>query len=486
MADRSRAGIEMNFSFGKGAKPKPSPQPDTPFRMLVIGDFGGHASRGEVRPGSRLFPLRVDLDAFPTLFRKLEPCIEVRLGDQAPFTIPVQELDGFHPDRLFGTHPFFAPMRELRRQLQDAKTFGLAAALLGKVIAAPTAPSANDLASHSQDVERLLGRSPSLPAEAPLSAVDAMIRDAVAPHIVNKADPRQAELVAAVDGMTGELMRAILHDPGFQRVEAAWRGLDRLVRSLEIDGALQIFVLDATREELVGDFAASSSLTESAVYRVVVDHGGAEPWSLIVDANPYARRAEDAALLARLGAIAHEVDAAVVVGVDWATWSAGFASLEEERAWTSLRKSPSALAIAVAVPNILLRLPYGKDTDATDGFGFTEQTQPPALERYLWGSAAPAVALLLARSFQSAGGWDFAPGDEASIDDLPTHVTRQDGESVQTPCAQAWLPESKLDALIKEGVMPVLSVQGRGEIRVPRFQSIASPPAALAGRWRND
>jgi hypothetical protein len=43
-----------------------------------------------------------------------------------------------------------------------------------------------------------------------------------------------------------------------------------------------------------------------------------------------------------------------------------------------------------------------------------------------------------------------------------------------------------MDALIKEGVMPVISAQGRGEVRFPRFQSIASPPAALVGRWRND
>jgi len=140
----------------------------------------------------------------------------------------------------------------------------------------------------------------------------------------------------------------------------------------------------------------------------------------------------------------------------------------------------------MALPSILLRLPYGKGTDPTDRFVFTEQTSPPSSGRYLWGSSALVVAQLLGQSFASAGGWDFAPGDESAIDDLPTHVTKQDGESVQTPCAQTWLPESKIDALIKEGLIPMISAQGRGEVRVPRFQSIASPPAALAGRWRND
>jgi hypothetical protein len=46
------------------------------------------------------------------------------------------------------------------------------------------------------------------------------------------------------------------------------------------------------------------------------------------------------------------------------------------------------------------------------------------------------------------------------------------------------MPEAKIDELLKEGLVPVVSVRGRGEARLPRFQSIASPPAALAGRWR--
>ena len=232
MADKSRAGIEMNFTFGKGRKPKLDRNPDAPMRMLVLGDFGGHASRGQVRPGAELRPQRVDLDSLPALFGKIAPQIQIQLGDQAPFTIPILELEDFHPDHLFATLEFFAPMRELRRQLQDPSTFALAAAMLGSIgnvkPSAPT-PTAGEMAAHGEDLQRLLGKPSSVevPAPQPASVVDAMIREAVAPHVVGKPDPRQADLVAAVDGMTSELMRAVLHDPGFQAVEAAWRGLRR-------------------------------------------------------------------------------------------------------------------------------------------------------------------------------------------------------------------------------------------------------------------
>jgi type VI secretion system protein ImpC len=481
----------MNFTFGKGRKPKTDQSPDAPMRMLVLGDFGGHATRAEVRPGAELRPQRVDLDSFASLLGKIAPRIQIQLGDQEPFTIPIRDLEDFHPDRLFTALEFFAPMRELRRQLQDPKTFALAAAVIGSVGGAkPTdaAPTASEMAAHGEDLQRLLGKTSTAqaPAVQPASAVDAMIREAVAPHVVGKSDPRQADLIAAVDGMTGELMRGVLHDPGFQAVEAAWRGLDRLVRAIELDETLQIFVLDISRAELAEDFAAAPSLAETAMYGIVVDRVGDKPWSLLVDCNAYGRGQEDAALLARLGTLVQEVDAAVVAGMTWAAFSAGFASREDERAWTALRNSTAATSIAVAVPSLLLRLPYGKDTDPVERFAFTEQTSPPAPGRYLWGSSALAVAQLVAQAFAAAGGWDFAPGDESSIDDLPTHITKQDGESVQTPCAETWLPESKIDALIKEGLMPMVSAQGRGQVRVPRFQSIALPPAALAGRWRND
>ena len=481
MADRSRAGIEAEFTFGKRRQPVATPGPA--FRMLVLGDFGGHRARGEVRPGRELRPLRVDLDSLPAVMRKLAPRIPVAIGDQAPFTVAVEELDGFHPDQLFATLEFFAPLRELRRQLQDGKAFARAAALLGQ--ASQPAPAAAP-AGGDGDLLRLLGRrsSAAAPAAGPSSAVQELIRQAVTPHIVDKADPRQAELIAALDGMTGELMRAVLHDPGFQRLEAVWRGLDRLVRVLELDENLQLFVLDASRDELAADFAASPNLAESAMYRLVVERGGDAPWALLINGNPCGRKQEDAALLGHLGTLAQETEAAVVTGLDATAWSTGFASLEDQRACTALRSGTAATAIAAAAPGILLRLPYGKGTEPVEGFGFTEQTSPPTSDRYLWGSAGFALAELLARSYTAAGGWDFAPGDENTISDLPIHVFTQDGESVETPVAQVWLTESKIDDLIKEGLIPVVCAKGRGEVRIARFQSIASPPATLAGRWR--
>jgi type VI secretion system protein ImpC len=486
MADQSRAGIKAEFTFGKGKRPARPASGGTAFRMLVLADFGGHAARGEVRPGGGLAPQRVDLDTLPSVLHRIAPRIPIALGSEPAFTIAIEDMEDFHPDHLFARLPLFAPMRELRRQLGDAKTFARAAALLGKASEPAEATTAPPAAPTDDELVRLLGRPASAApvASGPVATVESMVRQAVAPYIVGKPDPRQAELIAAVDGMCGELLRAVLHDAGFQRVEAAWRGLERLVRTLELDESLQIFVLDASSEELLADFAAAPDLADSAMYHILVDHTSDTPWSLLVSGNPCGRQQEDAALLARLGTLAQSVEAAVVAGMDSKVWSAGSPSLEDQRACQALRSSPAATAIAIGCPGFLLRLPYGKATDPIEGFAFNEQTSPPLAERYLWGSAAFALAELLARTYAAAGGWDFSPGDVSSVTDLPIHVFTQDGESTETPVAQVWMPESKIDELIKEGLVPLVSVRGRGEARVPRIQSIASPPAALAGRWR--
>jgi type VI secretion system protein ImpC len=477
MADR--AGIAGEFTFGKGGGAVE--RSETPFRMLVMGDFGGHQARGELRGLRDLRPRRVDLDSFATVMGAIAPRLSIAVGDQPPFELAVSELDHFHPDHLFRTLDFFAPMRELRRQLQDGQAFERAAALLGQASAATASPPA----ASDADLERLLGRAGTGPAPvaSPLAAVDALVRRAVAPHVVGKADPRQAQLIAAVDGMSGELMRALLHDPAFQRLEALWRGLDRLVRGLELDESLQLFVLDVSRAELAADFAASDNLSDSALYRVFVGHNATVPWSLLVHAAPCSRRVEDAVLLGRLGALAQEVDASVVAGLDWQAWLSEVDSLEEQRACAALRSSPAASSIAVATPGMLLRLPYGKGGEPVESFAFTEQTSLPAHERYLWGSAGFALAELLAKSFSEAGGWDFSPGDNATLEDLPVHVFNQDGDSEESPPTQAWVTEAKADQILKDGFVPMMQVKGRGQIRVPRIQSIASPPAALSGRW---
>jgi type VI secretion system protein ImpC len=130
----------------------------------------------------------------------------------------------------------------------------------------------------------------------------------------------------------------------------------------------------------------------------------------------------------------------------------------------------------------LLRLPYGKKTSPLESFNFEEFAEDSAHEDYLWGNPAFAVALLLAQSFTEAA-WEMRPGAVTEIQNLPLHVDQRNGESESKPCAEVLLTEDAVERLVEEGLLALVSFKNRDRVRISRFQSIADPPEALAGRW---
>jgi predicted component of type VI protein secretion system len=156
---------------------------------------------------------------------------------------------------------------------------------------------------------------------------------------------------------------------------------------------------------------------------------------------------------------------------------------EVARGFEALRRSAVASWIGLALPRILLRLPYGKTTDPVEQLDFEELHPARRHEAYLWGNPAIACALLIGQSFL-ARGWDMEPGDEQDLVDLPAHVFEQAGERHLQPCAEVLLSERAGEAILSRGLMPLLSYKNRNAVRLMRFQSIADPSRPLSGPWR--
>ena len=475
---------DVELAVNPGPKPQAQPvEPETPFRVLILGDFSGRANRGvfETRAGSRR-AVRIDRDSFDAVFEKLRPELIFPLaGSQSPaLAIRFKDLDDFHPDRLFERVDVFQALRGLREKLSDSSTFGAAAESLRPVEAPPTpAPPAKIT------LDDLLDESNGGPA-GPARALDdwsAMLHELVAPHLVPGVDPRQAELIAKVDAATSEAMRALLHQPAFQELEAAWRALFFLVRRLETGPELKLYLLDVSKAELAAELeAARDDLRHSELWRMVVEESvgtlGGQPWAVLAGNYSFSQSPEDLKLLARLGAVAREAGAPFL-----AATSPRMLENITAGAFHQIRKLPQAPWIGLALPRFLLRLPYGKETSPLELFSFEEFGAAPEHESYLWGNPAFACVYLLGEAFLRAG-WDMRPGLAREIDGLPLHVHLEDGESKVKPCAEVLMTEEGAEALIENGVMPLASIRNQDTIRLIRFQSIADPLAPLAGRWR--
>ena len=172
-------------------------------------------------------------------------------------------MDDFHPDRLYARLDLFQALRQARATPPAGSD-----ELLGRLLGKPDEPGA-------------------AAATVPAGGLDALIHEIVAPHIVKDTSAQDKPYLAAVDAAIAEQMRSLLHDPAFQSLEEAWRGLRWLISSLELDETLQLHLFDVTREELLADVvAAQGKVAQTGVYRALVDRWrnvpGGERWSALV------------------------------------------------------------------------------------------------------------------------------------------------------------------------------------------------------------
>jgi len=419
-------------------------EPETPFRILVAGDFSGGA-------GASRRTVEIDRDNFDEVMARVAPELKLPFGG-GEVTLKFRELDDFHPDRLFQNLEPFRKLRELREGIEDGS------------VQAPAAASASaqerQVARSGADLLRdMMGEPAQAAAPARRSDWDQMLRDIVAPYAVPGENPRKGEMVAQTDRAIAGEMRALLHHPSFQSLEAAWRGLYFLTRRLETGEMLRVFLLDLPRQAL-----------DAETLRTAV---GDESWGVLAGLYYFEPKDEDR--LKEISFVARVAGAPFLSGL-------GLSVVGLEKAFSELRASAYARWIGLAMPRFLLRLPYGKSGMEAESFAFEELSSPPEHERYLWGHPAIACAYLLGEAF-TRYGWAMRPNSVLEIDSLPAHVFKENGESQLKPCAEVLLTDDASEILLDRGFMPLASVKGADKIRLVRFQSVADPPAPLAGQW---
>jgi type VI secretion system protein ImpC len=478
------------------------PEQDAPFRVAILGDFSGRTNRGlfEMGPGlanRRL--LRVDRDNLDGLLKKIGAEIHLPVAGKGnpPVVVRFTELDSFHPDRLYEEVNAFRGLVNARQKLGAPRS--LPKAPIEERGAEPKMPGFTSGSILDQIIDETApGPSGKRESSEP-SEWDAFLKKIVDPYAIPAASPKEADLTASVEAVTAKLMRGILHFPDFQALEAAWRGVSFVISRLDTDSEIEIYLLDISKAELATDLSGKENLESTGLYRLLLeqpaDTFGPNPWAVIAGNYTFDHNEEDVELLERIGRIAEKAGVPFIscasprlLGCesladtpdpdDWQQPGGG----EAGRAWQRLRKRPEAACLGLALPRFLLRLPYGANTDPVEAFPFEEMLSVRRHDDYLWGNPCFACVYLLAEAFNQHG-WGFRPGRVQEIGDLPLHVYKEEGESKMEPCAEAFLSQRAAEIILDKGFMPLLSFRDRDAIRLARFQSIADPLTALAGRW---
>lgn len=486
------ASVHLDVQTGARREPA-APLPDDPFRIALVGDFTGRAGRDAppLPPLAERRTVAVDRDDLDAVLASMRPGLSLALEDGTRVDLSFDELEDFHPDRIFERAPFFQSLREARRRLADPGSFRDTLDSILATSSPQDTPSASDAAEDV--VADVLGGGPSLldrmvggDRAAAADPLRSWLRRIVAPHVLPGEDPARDALLSDLDDSIADGLRRVLHHPSFRALEALWRGVDFMVRRMETGTSLKLLLFDATRAEIAADLGAQRDPAESQLARAL---RGA--WSLVLVDASIAGADDDVAFARDLAAFGCALGAPVIAGAGASL--VGLPAFEglpdasdvrpwEDDGWHALRRSADAAWLGLVLPRLLLRVPYGVEGEPLERLDFEELGQPPGHEEFLWGNGAFAAGVLLAEAF-TAHGWRMRPGSQEDVTGLPIYTWKgPDGPEI-VPCAESLMSDRLADAIMEAGPMVLATIRHGDRARLVRFQSIASPLRALQGPW---
>jgi type VI secretion system protein ImpC len=301
--------------------------------------------------------------------------------------------------------------------------------------------------------------------------------------------------ISAIDHELAGIVDAVLHDPKFQALEAAWRGLAYVVERVDSTENIEIVLWSHSKQEATEDFAAESDVTRTRFFRWVYtaeygQHGG-KPYATIFanwEASPAHAEVE---LLSRLASVAAMAHAPLLLAASPQLLRVrSFAELQSmthpegafdgpgSERWTSFRATEDSRYVGVLLPRVLLRLPHREMNASASRFVYDERALRNA--HFLWGSPIFPFALRIADSFtryRSFAGILGADDDAPPLFD--SH--RALGPSHVKPPVEIMLSRRLEQSLSDLGLIPLTWDPVRTTLRFTSACSVQQPKSFGSG-----
>jgi type VI secretion system protein ImpC len=197
----------------------------------------------------------------------------------------------------------------------------------------------------------------------------------------------------------------ILHHLAFQEMEGLWRALHYLIMNTETSTQLKIRVMNASKKDVLDDLENAVEFDQSQLFKKVYEEEygtfGGHPYSCLIGGYEFTRHPQDILLLEKISNVAAAAHAPFIAAAhprmfDMESFShlAGprdlskiFESTEMIK-WRSFRDTEDSRYVALVMPRVLMRLPYGPDTLPVDGMSYVESIDGTDNSQFCWGNAA--------------------------------------------------------------------------------------------------
>lgn len=315
--------------------------------------------------------------------------------------------------------------------------------------------------------------------------------------ITDDVDTTLQRYIEAIDAQLSAQLNIVMHSAPFQKMESAWRGLYHLVGNTFTDATLKIKVMNISRDEIHKDLKkySNAEFEKSPLFKKIheaeYDTLGGEPYGALVGDYTFDKSPKDIEILKYIAKISASAHAPFISGAspqlfNWDQWSdinnvrdvSKIFTTPEYAGWRSLRDSEDSRYIALCMPRVISRLPYGAKSVKAEGFDFEEETDGHDVSNYAWMNAAYAMAVNINKAFEEHGWTVNIRGVESGglVSDLPTPVFETDDGSIDMKCpTELSISDHREGELSAAGVIPLIHRKNTDQAAFIGAQSVYRP-----------
>lgn len=256
--------------------------------------------------------------------------------------------------------------------------------------------------------------------------------------------------IAEIDELLTNQINEILHHPDFQKLEGSWRGLNYFVMNTESSTRLKIRLMNASMKDVRDDLTKAIEFDQSALFKKIYEEeygtfGGA-PYSCLIGDYSFTNHPQDIQLLEHISGLAAAAHTPFISGVSPLFFNLDrFEDMPLPRdlakvfespdyiKWNSFRNTEDSRYVALLLPRVLMRLPYGPDTLPVVEFNFKENVGIGDTDKFCWGNPAYALGQRITDAFAKYSWTAAIRGVEGGgkVEGLPTYIFKTlDGDKV--------------------------------------------------------
>lgn len=358
----------------------------------------------------------------------------------------------------------------------------------------------DELSEFSDILQQTIKPRTEVAAKEVDNAVVALVREAlddqtvVAEDMIDTVDA----MLAKLDKKLSDQMNAILHHEEFQKLESSWRGLAYTLNNSETDATLRVKVLNASKKDLQQMMRRfpGAKWDKSPLFDMVYEQNlgtlGGRPIGALIGDYYFDHSSADVNLLTSISKIAESSLAPFIssaapglIGLD--SWNdiatppdlSEIFETPDYAQWNSLRDSENARFVALTMPRVLGREPYGQNSNQqVEEFNFEEETDGHGGKMYSWMNAAHAMAANINRAHKEHGWTVRIRGVQSGgeVANLPTHLFDSGGGAKDLKCpTEVSITDRREGELSKAGLIGLIHRQHTDKAAFIGAQSLYKP-----------